>query len=66
MKMFGSSELEYLWQEYRRQNERIKELEDEILELGKMNLKTIEVLRYYIDGGFICTEKNCKKRKRKE
>ena len=66
MKMFGSSELEYLWQEYRRQNERIKELEDEVLELGKMNLKTIEVLRYYIDGGFICTEKNCKKRKRKE
>lgn len=66
MKMFGSSELEYLWQEYRRQNERIKELQDEVLELGKMNLKTIEVLRYYIDGGFICTEKNCKKRKRKE
>lgn len=66
MKMFGSSELEYLWQEYRRQNERIKELQDEVLELGKMNLKTIEVLRYYIDGDFICTEKNCKKRKRKE
>ena len=66
MKMFGSSELEYLWQEYRRQNERVKELEDEVLELGKMNLKTIEVLRYCIDGGFICTEKNCKKRKRKE
>lgn len=66
MKIFGSSELEYLWQEYRRQNERIKELQDEVLELGKMNLKAIEVLRYYIDGGFICTEKNCKKRKRKE
>lgn len=66
MKMFGNSELEYLWQEYRRQNERIKELQDEVLELGKMNLKTIEALRYYIDGGFICTEKNCKKRKRKE
>lgn len=66
MKMFGNSELEYLWQEYRRQNERIKELEDEVLELGKMNLKTIEVLRYYIDGGLICAEKNCKKRKRKE
>ena len=66
MKMFGSSELEYLWQEYRRQNERIKELQDEVLELEKACLQAIEVLKYYVDGGFICAEKNCKKRKRKE
>jgi len=66
MKMFGNSELEYLWQEYRRQNERIKELQDEVLELEKACLQTVEVLKYYVDGGYICLEKNCKKRKRKE
>ena len=63
MTMFENHELEYLWEESRRQNERIKELQDELLELTKTSLQTLEVLKYYIEGGYICAEKNCKKRK---
>lgn len=60
--MPNQSEIEYLWEEYKRQNERIKELEDELLNLEKACLQSIETLKYYIDGGFLCLEKNCKKR----